>query len=336
MNFILILAISTLLSYVGTKLAIKLLSKAQIFDIPNERSNHKTPTLRGAGAAIADTILLGILLVYIYFIDAPLWQIVPLLIGGTLLAIVSFIDDLKGVSIILRLGCQLVAVVLGLVTLLVSLETELTVWILLSLPVLTVLWVWFINAFNFMDGIDGISATETLTITLSIGLLTMANWLPPEYEFYSAVVAGSALGFIFFNWHPAKVFMGDVGSVTLGYFLGWLLLGLVLKGYYLVAILLPFYYLIDSGVTLFKRALAGEKIWEAHSSHFYQKAVRRGKAHSEVVISIAKYNCILFVLSFLAILMPQSGLFLLLVAIFSAYIFIRNILLEEDSADITN
>ncbi|MGB1028108.1 MAG: hypothetical protein ACPGYL_16250, partial [Rhodospirillaceae bacterium] len=159
----------------------------------------------------------------------------------------------------------------------VTLGGVLPVW--LGAPLVFVSWLWFVNLFNFMDGIDGISGTQCLVVgggaTLLIGALELsdaaAGWLVG-----GAVIAAAALGFLVHNWHPAKLFMGDVGSIGLGYLLGALLVVFCAAGYWPVALILPAYYWADATFTLLRRIGRREKIWQAHRTHAYQFAVHRG------------------------------------------------------------
>ncbi|MBT7356609.1 MAG: UDP-N-acetylmuramyl pentapeptide phosphotransferase, partial [Rhodospirillaceae bacterium] len=112
---------------------------------------------------------------------------------------------------------------------------------------------------------------------------------------YAIAIVGVTVGFLKWNWHPAKVFMGDVGSVPLGFLLGWLLLGMAADGYWVAALILPAYYLMDATTTLVRRALAGEKVWQAHREHFYQKAVQRGLSHATVSRAVLSLNSVLVV-----------------------------------------
>jgi UDP-N-acetylmuramyl pentapeptide phosphotransferase/UDP-N-acetylglucosamine-1-phosphate transferase len=105
--------------------------------------------------------------------------------------------------------------------------------------------------------------------------------------------AAPAAGFLVWNWHPARLFLGDVGSVPLGFALGWLLLHAAIAGYWAAALILPLYYLADATITLGRRALRGAKIWQAHREHFYQRAVARGRGHDAVVGAIAVGNVVL-------------------------------------------
>ncbi|MBL6948997.1 MAG: hypothetical protein ISR51_10020, partial [Rhodospirillales bacterium] len=159
------------------------------------------------------------------------------------------------------------------------------------------IWVWFINLFNFMDGIDGIAGVETAAIGIGIALVASVAGLSSLYGLFGIAAAAAALGFLWWNWHPAKIFLGDVGSVPLGFLLGWLLLELAASGQWAAALILPLYYLGDATITLVRRGLAGKKVWQAHREHFYQQAISRGLSHAAVVRHVLLANLALVALA---------------------------------------
>src|SRR5436190_13936029 len=229
-------------------------------ELPNERSMHSVPVPVGGGIAIVATVL----------VLWPLWQgtlskpHLLLLAGFTGLAALSWIDDRRALSPAIRLTAQAVAVALCLT----SLATEARVLPIVPLAaerlVLGLAWLWFINLFNFMDGIDGLAGSETIAVALGyLLLLTSAGQQSPLWHL-ALIVAAAAAGYLFWNWHPAKVFMGDAGSIPLGFLLGWLMLDLALRGYWAAALILPLYFAADATFTLIKRGLRGEKPWQAH------------------------------------------------------------------------
>ena len=164
---------------------------------------------------------------------------------------------------------------------------------LVDLGLAVIILVWLINLFNFMDGIDGISGVEAVIIGVGIlaaGLVT--NRLGgTEYLGLLAAVAG--LGFLSWNWPPARIFLGDVGSTPLGFLLGWLLINGAAQGLWLSALILPLYYLADSGLTLMRRLMRGENIAQAHRFHFYQKAVQNGRSHAQVSAAVLGLGLVL-------------------------------------------
>ena len=157
-----------------------------------------------------------------------------------------------------------------------------------------VVWIWWINLFNFMDGIDGLAGCEAAAI--GAGLLLFASvgaGADPALRALAAAVTGAAIGFLVWNWSPARIFLGDVGSVPLGYVLGFLLLGLAVRGNWRIALILPLYFLADATITLTRRILRGERVWQAHREHFYQQAVRRGLGHAAVAERVIAADLVL-------------------------------------------
>jgi UDP-N-acetylmuramyl pentapeptide phosphotransferase/UDP-N-acetylglucosamine-1-phosphate transferase len=165
---------------------------------------------------------------------------------------------------------------------------------LLYLAAIGLLWIWWINLFNFMDGIDGLAGSEAAAIGAGLLLFgSVGAGADSALQALAAAVIGAAVGFLVWNWAPAGVFLGDVGSVPLGYLLGFLLLGLAVRGYWKIALVLPLYFLADATITLARRLLRGERVWEAHREHFYQQAVRRGLGHAAVVERVVAADLVL-------------------------------------------
>lgn len=279
-----------------------------IFDHPNARSNHTLPTPRGGGIAVFLSILVGIALLPF----SPSHTFFTILVGGSVLALISFLDDRQSVPIRLRLLVQLGAVILGMFALgkeILVFQGLFPFW--LDRVIAGFIWLWFVNLYNFMDGIDGITGMETVCVMVGIALIaSMTSGGMEGYGHIAMVVAAAAVGFLVWNWHPARIFIGDVGSIPLGYILGFFLLMLAGTGYWAAALLLPAYYLADSGITLLKRILRKEKFWQAHSQHFYQKAVRGGLKPPEVVGRILLGNGALLALAIYSLHTPVLSLFL--------------------------
>jgi len=271
-----------LASLAATALAVRLvlgfLRRRQILDHPNERSSHSRPTPRGGGLAVTPVVLLGwLLLGATGLLLSGQWVVMA---GALALLILSWQDDRVSLSARTRLLAHLAAVLAGLYALPAK-ELVFQGWLPFwaDRAAAALLWIWFLNLYNFMDGIDGITGIETLCIAGGLWLLSPAQ---PQ----AAVLAGAAVGFLLWNWHPAKIFLGDSGSVPLGYVLGWLLLRMAGDGMWAQALILPAYYLADATITISKRALRGEKVWQAHRLHFYQRAVQGGASHSLVALLI--------------------------------------------------
>lgn len=279
------------------------LRRRAILDHPNERSSHQIPTPRGGGWGVLGAVL-------------PLWGAVGywagavgttliLLAGLVGLAAVSWRDDRAPLSPVPRLLAQLLAAGAGVALLdpAASLLPSGGGW-WLERAVLVLAWVWFINLFNFMDGIDGLAGGEAVSVAGGVALVAVAGGLPLLPAAQAAIVAGAALGFLAWNWSPAKVFLGDVGSIPLGYALGWLLLSAVTAGAWVAALLLPLYFLVDATFTLLRRAAAGERFWKPHREHIYQRAVQRGRSHAQVSRAVLVANAVLIVL---ALTVPALG-----------------------------
>ena len=148
-----------------------------------------------------------------------------------------------------------------------------------------------------MDGIDGLAGVETACVGIGIALVAVATGLAAPFGAFGLTIAAAALGFLWWNWHPARIFLGDVGSVPLGFLLGWLLLGLAQNGQWAAALILPLYYLGDATITLLRRGLKGEKVWQAHRLHFYQHAVKTGLDHGQVVRHVLFVDLLLVALA---------------------------------------
>jgi UDP-N-acetylmuramyl pentapeptide phosphotransferase/UDP-N-acetylglucosamine-1-phosphate transferase len=264
-----------LLSCLTTRVLIPILAYREILDRPNERSSHQVATPRGGGIAVIGSVLLAwVVLAQTETMPSGVFGIA---LGAALLAAVSWLDDLRGLSPVVRLLAQAAAVSIGVFVLPGPQDP-------FHLAAIGLVWIWWINLFNFMDGIDGLAGSEAAAI--AAGLLLFASvgaGADPALRTLAAAVAGAAIGFLVWNWSPARIFLGDVGSVPLGYVLGFLLLDLAVRGHWRIALILPLYFLADATITLARRLLRGERVWQAHREHFYQQAVRRGLDHADVV-----------------------------------------------------
>ncbi len=300
------MTVTILLLLVGsfslTALLTKLLHRhLSVMDVPNERSMHETPVPRGGGLAIMSVILAGIT----YYVPNS-YLIAPVAI----LMLVSWLDDKYKLSAALRLLAHLTAAFLGCLALgdsFMLFDGLLPFWA--DRLIMVICWAWIINLYNFMDGIDGITATQTMAIAIGVGLFVSFLHLPLPYGIEIATIAfGACGGFLLYNWHPAKIFMGDVGSVPLGFLVGFFMFKLVSMGYPLPALLIPLYYLTDSGITITRRALRGEKIWKPHREHFYQRATTSIGNPKPVVFSIMTANLCLVAAAGLSVSKPWIGL----------------------------
>ncbi|HLN24093.1 MAG TPA: glycosyltransferase family 4 protein [Patescibacteria group bacterium] len=294
------------LSILATRAVLAWLRHKRILDHPNERSSHSQPTPRGGGLAIAPVVLASwAVLAATGVVSAAVW---PVIGGAAALLALSWIDDKNGLSPRLRLSVHLGVAIIGILALpgdRLVFQGLLPLWADRTAAVIG--WVWFLNLYNFMDGIDGITGVETASI--GGGLVVLALMTGGTGAPLAAVLVAAALGFLVFNWHPAKIFLGDSGSVPLGYALGWLLLNAAADGHLAAALILPAYYLADATITLGRRAVRGEKVWQAHRQHFYQQALRGGRVrHDHVALLILGENILLIALAVLALHRPAVAL----------------------------
>ena len=289
-----VVAIATgVLCWLGTGVLIPILRRRDLLDYPNARSSHHTPTPRGGGIAVTGSVLLT--WIALRRTGLVTQNMLGVLVGAGELAIVSWIDDRRGLSPGVRLLAHAIAVMTGIMALPAA-DNPLAAWLgpVLYYAVVAVIWIWWLNLYNFMDGIDGLAASEAAAI--GAGLLLFASvgqGLDPQAAVLAAAILGAAIGFLIWNWSPARVFLGDVGSVPLGYVTGFLLLDLATRGSWRIALILPLYFLADATITLFRRLLRGERVWQAHRQHLYQLAARNGLSHAAVVKRVIGANLLL-------------------------------------------
>jgi UDP-N-acetylmuramyl pentapeptide phosphotransferase/UDP-N-acetylglucosamine-1-phosphate transferase len=293
---------------IGTGMVRRIVS---VLDMPNERSSHDAPTPQSGGLAVVPVILAAWLITPFWTETALDQTMIWPIAGAAVLAILSWIDDMRGLAPALRLVVHLAVAALVVVFALPSglvFQGLLPEW--LDRLAALILWVYFTNAFNFMDGIDGISGIEALGIGLGIAFVSVISGSGGGIAVQAAAIAGAGAGFLWWNWHPARIFLGDVGSVPLGFVAGWLLLILAINGEWAAAIILPMYYLADSGITLARRTLRREKIWQAHREHFYQLAIIQGRSHAEVSRIIGFCNLGLIAFALVSLISPWVGIVL--------------------------
>lgn len=267
-------------SVVGTRAVQGWLERRCILDHPNERSSHVLPTPRGGGLAVTSAVLVAWALVAVQGVALAGWVWLAMAAAAALMA-ASWLDDRIDLPAAPRFAAHVLAVLLLLLPgdALVF-QGWLPLWADRLLAALG--WLWFVNLYNFMDGIDGITGVETVCIGAGIVIVTGLTAAPADLAPLALACAAAGLGFLVWNWHPARIFLGDVGSIPLGLLLGGLLVQLALAGQLAPAVILPLYYLGDATITLGRRAFRGEKVWQAHRQHFYQRAVRGGKTHAQV------------------------------------------------------
>ncbi|MCD6173607.1 MAG: glycosyltransferase family 4 protein [Sulfurimonas sp.] len=313
MIYILLFILSFTLTYLIKNYAIKKSLVAEVTD----RSSHTTPTPHGGGIAIAITWFVG--LSYLFYINDMDSSLYFALMVGVIISVVSYFDDLFELSAKLRLFVQALVAFLGLYFLggfesfdfgLFSISNQIFTNIFAFFMI-----IWFINLYNFLDGIDGYAGSEAVFLGVA-GFLLFGGG-------HFLVLVVSVLGFLVWNWHKAKIFMGDVGSTLLGYNVA------IFTIYYAnqepsnfwIWIILFGVFWFDATYTLFKRYLNGEKLSQAHKKHLYQRLTQVGWSHDKVVkfsilINIGLFGLIYFI----------SNLFIVfIVSLIIFYIIIKSI-----------
>jgi len=272
------------------------LSKS-LLDIPNERSSHTVVTPRGGGLAIVITFLAAMLLLFV--MDELEQNIMLGLLGaGFLVALTGFIDDHRHIAARWRLLMHFLSAgwilyqLGGLPPLQVFGNTLDLVWFADLLSVLYL--VWLLNLYNFMDGIDGIAGVEAVTVCLGGIVLFLLAGSPGVTYIVPALLLSAVVGFLFWNFPSAKIFMGDVGSGFLGLILGALSIqaAWIEPDLFWAWLILLGVFIVDGTVTLIRRIIRKEKFYEAHCSHAYQHASRQLKSHMRVTISIGLINMV--------------------------------------------
>ena len=297
-----------------------------LLDVPNPRSSHTIPTPRGGGLAIVIVTLATMNLLNLHY-RLPRVTVV-LTLGGGLIALVGALDDRRGLPVYVRLCAHCAAAALAVVLLGSIPSTHIGQHLLsfgyAAIPITFVGVLWFLNLFNFMDGIDGLAIAEAVFISGAAALLATLNGAPMNLVIALLVLAASCAGFVPLNWAPARTFMGDVGSGFLGYTIAVLALSTIIQGTLTVWswILLSGTFLTDATVTLLRRLARGENIHKAHRTHAYQRLAARWRSHPWVTLAYAAFNTIwLLPLAWLSLHYRNLGALLCAIGIAPLIIF---------------
>ena len=273
---------------------------------PNARSSHSVPTPQGGGVAVLLAVLAGLVL----FAWTPVSSGVltpPFLLtglGALILAVAGAWDDIVNLPVLPRLAAQFGAAVLGVAAVARGEPIAFSGTLTTLLPLAVIGLVWFINLSNFMDGIDGITVAEFVPMCGALAVLASMGALSPAAGALAAALTGALTGFAPHNRHVARLFLGDTGSLAIGFVAGCLLLWLLMAGHPVAALILPLYYLADSTLTLALRLLRGENVTQAHRTHFYQRATDLGWSVPAITRRIALVNLGLAALAIVSVLVP--------------------------------
>lgn len=263
--------------------------KHKILDIPNERSSHTIPTPRGGGLAIVITWYVGISI--IYFVGSLDKGLYFALLSGCILAIVSILDDLFDIKPYIRLTFQILSAVLaylflgGLLPFNIlgfDLSSKMLLFIFVILGIL-----WFINIYNFLDGIDGYASVEAIIVSIVLYFFSG--------NIITLILIASVSGFLIWNWPKAKIFMGDIGSTQLGFIL--VVLGVYLHNQTHLSIIhwimLSSLFWFDATLTLYRRWRNKETLTKAHKKHAYQRIVQSGFSHNKTLLVSILINMVI-------------------------------------------
>jgi UDP-N-acetylmuramyl pentapeptide phosphotransferase/UDP-N-acetylglucosamine-1-phosphate transferase len=271
---------------------------------PNARSSHKTPTPQGGGIAIVAgwIVVAGVAMTITGTGSNQIALSIAVVFMATILiAVLGAVDDIKPMGVGLRLLFQVIAVASVIAVLPSDFQmTSILPW-WLERALLVIAGVWFVNLVNFMDGLDWMTVAEMVPVTGGLVLLGVLGVLPAYAVVCALTLLGALIGFAPFNRPVARLFLGDVGSLPLGLIVGWLLALLANQGHLAAALLLPLYYLMDATITLLRRLAKGERVWQAHRSHFYQRATDNGFTVKQVVAHVFCVNILLVALALICV-----------------------------------
>lgn len=277
--------------------------------VPTSRSSHGAPTPQWGGLAVVGATLA---------VAAPVWLSPQLLgshtgadaylvlLGALLLVVLGAADDMLNLAAVTKLVAQTVAIIVMLAALPDDMRILPLVPQAIERGLLFFGVLWFVNLVNFMDGIDWMMVAEVMPVTAGIALIGALGALPPDALVLALALNGAMLGFAPFNRPVARLFMGDMGSLPIGLILAWLLLLVAGSGHLAAAVLLPLYFIADASVTLLRRLRTGERVWEGHRTHFYQRARDGGFTTIEIVGRVLAVNVGLVGLAALSVVAQSS------------------------------
>jgi UDP-N-acetylmuramyl pentapeptide phosphotransferase/UDP-N-acetylglucosamine-1-phosphate transferase len=271
---------------------------------PTTRGMHAIAVPAGGGLAIIAT-LATLWPLAAWPLTTPQLIILACAIG---LSLVSWIDDNRPLWPLTRLIVQAITVAIALTSVGFDqrLMTSGPLW--LEPWLIGLAWIWMINLYNFMDGIDGLAGGQTVAISAGVVVLAVLTRHIDSDLHLAMILVGASVGYLVWNWHPARIFMGDCGSIPLGFLVGWLMLTLAHRGQWVAALILPLYFIVDATSTLIGRLVRGQAPWQPHREHAYQRAVLAGHAPDTIVRRIMFANALLIALAIASLTKPLPAL----------------------------
>lgn len=316
---ILFFTLSSFFSLLYKKIAIN----NNIIAIKNHRTLHLSSTPKGGGIVFSFLFFLSIIFIW-WSWQLPRELFIIFGVGGMFASIFGFIDDIKNIRAIFKLIVQ-IFLALWVIYWLENAGMLEFDWIpkFLVLPFLLFFVVWIINAYNFIDGIDGLAASGAIFISLTLTFSLIINNGPIEIMSIFVLIAAVVSGFLLFNWPPATIFMGDSGSVFLGYIFGSMLLFTTLSGNISIWSWLTVfgYFFADTTLTQIIRVVLVKKWYLPHRSHAYQNLARITGSHLKVTSGIVFYNLLwVLPLTLLSALWPEVGVVTAILSIMPALV----------------
>jgi Fuc2NAc and GlcNAc transferase len=291
---------------------LRLAKSWKILDRPNERSSHREPTPHGGGVPLLIAFAFGFTLMGPWVFELS-W----LFFAAIFLMLVGVLDDSRGLSVAVRFLAYTVVSISTAAVVLNLPSSSITPWVLLQWLCLSFAIIWALNLYNFMDGIDGIAATQCVLASLGAAFFANTHSEAAAYTLFCLLLAASALGFLAWNWAPARLFLGDAGSIPLGFLLAGLAGFGATQGFVSFAVwaVLLAAFIGDASWTLTARLLAGKRISQAHNQHGYQRLSRHWGSHQPVVLLLlALYVFWLFPIAWFLHTNPDKAAYLVILA----------------------
>jgi len=292
-------------------LCVFIIKRQHALDVPNERSSHTTPVPRGGGLAFIIAFCCGIFILYAAGLMTDN-MFIALVGAGGIIALAGYLDDLKMVSPRIKAAAQAVSLIWGLVWLEPVASIELSgfiwQWGYIGIGATVIAGLWLINLYNFMDGIDGLAASQAIFIFVSAAIFCVFEGAYGQ-AWALAILAASVAGFLLFNWQPAKLFMGDSGSGFLGLMVALMAIATTPPLNLWPWAILVTLFVADATVTVARRILRGEKWYEGHNLHAYQRLQQRWQSHKAATVCYMAVNIVfVFPLAVVAWINPSLGL----------------------------
>jgi Fuc2NAc and GlcNAc transferase len=292
-------------SWMITAWVHKFALRNSIIDHPNPRSLHVEATPRGGGLSVAILLLLGIVILFRFHLLSAEVSIAAF-IGGSMVAIIGWLDDKSGFPTVLRAFFYILASIWAVYWILGSSKFSIIDDFILSFCLILGI-AWLINLYNFMDGSDGLAAIQAISAGI-MGAVYLFDVNESGLALFTLLLVAANTGFLLWNWPPARIFMGDVGSCLLGFVFGVIIVDTFINETLSLSVwlILLSIFICDASLTLTARFLSGKQWYRAHREHAYQRFIQMNKSHKQLLFYIILINTIfLYPMSYLAYIFPE-------------------------------